>query len=84
MDNLEIKAAATDIRSELNRFLLSRSRQLPLVDTAARKPNRRSDKRLKAFDKKMERHESKQPRIQVVFWTGFITVLIVIISAQIQ
>ena len=84
MDNLEIKAAATDIRSELDRFLSSRSRQLPLVDTARRKPNQRSDKRLKAFDKKMDRNQSKQPPNQVVFWLGFIAVLIVIILAKIQ
>ena len=84
MDNLEIKAAATDIRSELDRFLSSRSRQLPLVDTAAHKPNRRSDQRLKGVEKKMDRNQSKQPQSQVVFWLGFIAVLIVIILAQIQ
>ena len=75
MDNLEIKPAATDIRSELDRFLSSRSRQLPSVDTAAHKPNRRSDERSKAFNKKMDRNQSKQPPSQVVFWLGFIAVL---------
>ena len=84
MDNSEIKAAATDIRSDLERFLSSRSGQLPLVDTARRKSNRRSDKRLKTFDKKMERNQSKQPQNQMVFWIGFIAVLIVIIWVNIQ
>ena len=83
MDNSEIKATATHIRSETERLLSSRSRQLPLVDTARHQSNRRRDKRLKAFDKDTKRPQSKQPQSQVVFWLGFIVVLIVIILATI-
>ncbi len=83
MDNSEIKATSTDIRSETARLLLLHSKQPSLVDIARRKSNRRSDKQLKAFDKKMEQNQSKQPQSQVVFWIGFIVVLIVIIWATI-
>ena len=83
MDNLEIKAAATDIRSETARLLSSRGKQPPLVDTARRQSNRRSDKRLKAFDKDTERNHWKHSQSQVFFWLFFIGVLILIIVAAI-
>ena len=83
MDNLEIKTAATDIRSETARLLSSRGKQPPLVDTARRKPNQRSDKRLRTFDKDTERFHWKHSQSQVFFWLFFIGVLIMIILATI-
>lgn len=83
MDNLEIKVASTDTRSETERLLSSRGKQPPLVDTARHKSNRRNDKRLEAFDKDTERFHWKHSRSQVLFWLFFIGVLIVIILATI-
>lgn len=84
MDNLEIKSVATDIRSETERLLSSRGKQPPLVDTVRRKSNRRSDKRLRAFDKTTDRLQWKRSQSQVFFWLFFIGVLIVIIWSNIQ
>ena len=84
MDNLEIKADATDIRSETEQLLSSFGNQPPLVDTVRRKSDRWSDKPLKVFDKDTERFHWQPSRNQVLFWLFFIGVLIVIILAKIQ
>jgi hypothetical protein len=83
VDNLEIKDAATDIRSETARLLSSHSNQPPLVDTDRCKSNRRSDKQLKAFDKETERLQWKYSQRQVLFWLFFIAALIIVILVKI-